>query len=146
MGEGCRILLLGSRRVFENTTRRLRDSVDARIVPERAAIWRQKIWWPSFTAWDLKPESTWKNCWTPLNLPSSFHRGRTKGICCVRTARELAESPPRREVRHLSDNPFLKGFHVTTVEWDSRSGCNQRPGRALLRLSIGAAGRGSHQN
>src|SRR6266576_243960 len=104
MGEGCPTLLLGSKQEFENTTRRLADSVGARTVPVRAAIWRQRISWRFFTAWDLKLESTWRNYWTLLNLRSSFRRGPTRGIYCARTARVHARRLPHREARRPADD------------------------------------------
>src|SRR6267378_7773609 len=105
MGEGCPTLLLGSMQEFENTTRQLADSVGARTVPVRAAIWRQRISWRFFTAWDLKLESTWRNYWTRPNLRSSFRRGPTRGIYCARTARLPAGELPRQETRHQYDAP-----------------------------------------
>src|SRR6266851_4956286 len=108
MGEGCPMLLLGSKQEFENTTRRLADSVGARTVPVRAAIWRQRISWRFFTAWDLKLESTWRNYWTLLNLRSSFRRGPTRGICCARTAQVFAGWLPCKVARRRADDPDFK--------------------------------------
>src|SRR5882762_8557099 len=104
MGGGCPMLLLGSKQEFENTTRRLADSVGAHTVPVQAAIWRQRISWRFFKAWDLKLESTWRNYWTLLNLRSSFRRGPTRGIYCARTARVHARRLPHREARRPADD------------------------------------------
>src|SRR6202171_684507 len=55
-------------------------------------------------AWDLRLESIWRNCWTRLNLRSSFRRGRIRGIYCARIELGLAVSLRLRKTRHPSDH------------------------------------------